>query len=128
MRGQKPDGNPLLEDAKFLADLLWEDAKKFRGVMEGSAPNDMMELSEHDIWLILENLATSLPPAEWNDEHALTDLFDLRKKFTEMVHPELRVLAQQARRVNRLIPDVGITPLNPEFEAMQRRLKRSDAA
>ncbi len=124
-RKPAPGTNAMTDDGKRVADLMWEDAKRLANAIGGESPDDAMELDEHDAWLILETVAGVLPPAQWNDPNALTDLFELRRKFAQLESPELRVLASQQRRIKALTPDISITPANPAFEAMQRRLARS---
>ena len=125
-RKARPEQFTMLDDAHKLADQLWEDGQVLAQQLRGDQPDDSQELSERDSWLVLEKAAATLPPSEWTDPNALTDLFELRRKFTQLEHPELRVFAQQQRRLKALTPDPSITKANPAWDKMVRRLERSD--
>lgn len=132
-RPTRPNQGSLQAEVKSTADILWEDARRLAEESGGETPTDAAQMDDHDTWQVLETIAVGvpglfegLPPSAWTDPAALTDLFELRKRFTGLEHPELKIWATAQKKIAKLSPDPNITPANPKFDQMRRRLARSD--
>jgi len=121
-RGSKPQSDPMYDRAKMIADQLFEKAKAIASVLAPEVPADTEELDDYDAWNILEATATEFSPGFWDDPDALDDLYRLRKQFMGVDDMQIKALAKVAKVKKRYMPDPSITPANPEFERMQRRI------
>lgn len=125
-RPNQPDYDPLSRRAKLLSDLLWERAKKLAAVIAPDEPTDQEPLTDHETWVVLETVATTLSPMLWDDPEALDDLYRLRRMFIpQLANESLKIRARLVRKEKSMLPDPSITPENPEFEKRMARLKRS---
>lgn len=121
-RAERPGPNPLYEQAKQLGDALYEDAKKLADILAPDHPVDTEELDPFDQYQILEHAAVLFSPGYWDDPDALEDLFRLRKRFTGRETQELKEFAKVARARRKRMPDIDVTPENPEFQKMMRKV------
>lgn len=128
MAKEREDYEPLSARAKMIGDVLWERASKLAEAIAPEVPSDAEELDEHDQWMILELAAQSFSEMWWEDPDALESLFELRKKFTGQEHPWLREQAKKFREVQKRVPDISISPQNPEWDAMVEKLGVNRAA
>lgn len=121
-RASKPSSDPLYDRAKHVADILFERAMNLAKVFAPEVPADTEQLDEYDQWNILEATAAAFSPGYWDDPDALDDLYRLRKQFMGVEDPQLKALSKVAKVKRRYMPDPSITPENPEFERMKRRM------
>lgn len=122
-RRQRSAYDPLRENAKLIADTMWERAMEIAKIFAPDIPTDAEELPEEMQWLILEVTAMNLSPESWDDPAAIQDLHRLRKQFAPSVPgDDLPVLARYKQRERELRPDPSISPQNPAFEEKARRL------
>lgn len=124
-RPDRPEMGTIAQDVKMLADRLWEDAMGLAKGIGGEHPADAEAIEPKAQWEMLELVAIDLPPVAWTDPNALEDLFKLRKQFLGLEHQNLKIWAATQRKLKNMRPDPAITPANPEFDAMRRRLARS---
>lgn len=125
-RPKQPDYDPLSRRAKLLADLLWERGKKLAAVIAPDEPTDQEPLSDHESWMVLETVATTLNPMVWDEPDALEDLYRLRRMFMpDLASEKLKIRSRQLRKEQAMLPDPAITPENPEFQKRLDRIKRS---
>lgn len=117
--------DPLKERARWLANTLYERAKKIAEVMAPDVPSDMEEIPEDMQWRVLELVSTQLSPEFWDDPDAILDLYKLRKRFAPTLADErLPLIADFKRKERAMLPDPDITPESPEFEKQMARMKR----
>ena len=121
-RASKPSSDPLYDRAKMIADILFERAKTVASVLAPEVPADTEELDDYDAWNILEATAAEFSPGYWDDPDALDDLYQLRKRFMGRDDPQLKALVKVAKTKRKYMPDPSITPANPDFERMARRI------
>lgn len=125
-RPKQPDYDPLARRAKFLSDLLWERAKKLAAVLAPDEPADQEALSDHESWMVLETVATTLNPMLWDDPDALDDLYRLRRMFMpDIASDRLKIRSRVLRKEQSMLPDPSITPESPAFQKRIDRLKRA---
>lgn len=121
----KSSYDPIKERAKIVADRLWEKAVELANILAPDVPADHEQLPDEYQWMILERVAQSLSPQSWDDPDAILDLYRLRRKFAPMVAYEwLKDIAAEKRKLKRAMPRADITPENPEYDAIMRRLSR----
>lgn len=118
----KPGLDPLYDRSKFVADVLWERAVELARVMAPEVPADSEALPEYDQWQILEAAAAAFSPGYWDDPEALEDLYRYRKQYLGTEDEQLKALAGVAKERAKALPDPSITPQNPEFERIAKRL------
>lgn len=125
-RGPKPEYDPLERIAKMVADQAWEKAQRIVERLAPENPADTDQLDEQTQWLILQEVAINMSPEFWDDPDAIEDFARLTTKFAPGVPTDhLKPIAQAKRASNRALPDLTITPENPEYERMERRMRRS---
>ena len=125
-RGKKPEYDPLERIAKMVADQAWEKANRIVERLAPEQPADTDQLDEQTQWLILQEVAINMSPEFWDDPEAIEDFARLTQKFAPGVPVDhLKPIAQAKRASNRALPDLSITPENPEYERMERRMRRS---
>lgn len=115
-RGQRPQSTPLYEDAKRMADLMWEDAQRLAEAFAPEVPSDAEPLDEEMQFNILMTAAVEFSPGYWDDPDALEDLFRLKKKFMGVEDAELREFAKVAKVQRTNMPDPRMTPAHPDWE------------
>lgn len=124
-RPDRQKQNPFYDQAKMLADTMWEDAMSLSDILAPDSPADQEPLDDSDAWMVLESAATIMSPHFWDDPAALEDLLQLRQKFApHMVDPALKVRVGYLKKVQKNTPDVTITPANEKFAEQMRRLKQ----
>lgn len=125
-RATIPDYDPLKERAKSLSDTLWERARNIAKVLAPDVPADAEQLDPKMQWMVLESIAVNLSPEAWDDPEAINDLYKLRKQFApQLAFDWLPAAAAYRKKVRSTLPRPEITPANPEYAAMMRRLKRA---
>lgn len=120
-RGKRADENPLYEQAKHVGDVLFERAKALVDIIAPERPVDAEPLDEYEQWEILERVAQTLSPGAWDDPDALDTLFRLRRRFAGSEDEWLKTLAKEARERKRMMPDISITPENPDYEKKRKQ-------
>lgn len=124
-RPKRPAFDPLREQAKLVADELWERAKKIAKVLAPEVPTDMEPMEDSDMWLFLETFALRMAPEFWEDPEMINDLYRLRGQFAPRVPREhLKEIERAVRVSQRALPDVEISPASPEYDDMMNRMKR----
>lgn len=121
-RVNKPEYDPLYEEAKAIADQMWEDAKAIADIIAPEYPVDAEPLDEYDQWVILEGVFARLSPASWGDAEAVKALYHLRKKFTGRDDQPLATLAKRMEQEAKGVPNLEITPANPEYDREMARI------
>lgn len=125
-RPNQPGYDPLSRRAKLLADMFWERAMKLAEALAPDEPTDQEPLTDHETWMLLEGVGTSLSPMLWDDPDALDDLYRLRKMFMpQLANEGLKIRSRMLRKEQNMLPDPAITPENPEFQKRIERLKRA---
>ena len=109
----------------MAADQAWEKAMAIADVIAPENPIDTEQLDEALEFEILQTLAINLSPEFWQSD-AIDDYYRLLGKFMPEVQREhLKPIAAAQRASERALPDISITPENPEYERMVARMKRS---
>lgn len=112
----------LYDEAKRLADVMWEDARKLADALAPEIPTDAEELPALDQLILLETVATELSPHYWDNPDAVEALYRLKREVRGVDLPYLKDIAKQQRQMKRNLPDPAISPANPEFERQAARL------
>ena len=123
-RARRTQYDPITERAKLIADLMYERAKNIAEAMAPDIPADSEPLEDHEVWLMLEEVALNLSPVAWNEPEALADLIRLRKQFGggQLDTERLKTYKQLQETDARMLPDPNITPQSPEWKEQQKRL------
>ena len=121
-RASKPRYDPLYARAKDMADHLWEKAVYLASTLAPDVPADAEQIPEWDQWQILEATAGVFSETYWDDPDALEDLHRFRQQFLKRDDEYLKVLAKRAKAAKAALPDVSISPANPQFEKMARKV------
>lgn len=121
----KPQPTAMESTAKKVADILWSKAMKIVDQLAPEHPADSAQMEEFDQFAVFEIVLPQMSPEFWNDPDAVMAYHRLLGKYAPTRPRDWLLPIAKAQRVNqRSLPDPTLTPEDPEYEKMVRRITR----